>query len=280
MRCDEAKERLSAYFDGELSPSDRGEVLRHIMTCESCRTELDTFQRLSDLASTLDRPLSPDVWTGIESGLLAAPSPSNVVLPTSQNPSRRVSMVSKIAAVAASILVIATGIWMATSRGWIGPDSMSAQMEPFFAEFLKDPAKAQSSLVARYQNKETTFGDVAEKLKFQPAAARTLPMGYSVQSVRLFDMPCCKCLQTVLRSQDGETICVFEHDGHHPLLPTDKPCIMADCHGRDMKVTQLDGRLAASWMSEKRAITLFGPRTLEHLLELVAALEERPPGNA
>lgn len=43
MTCQDALERLSAYLDGEASPTDRLDVDAHLQRCDHCRRELDVL---------------------------------------------------------------------------------------------------------------------------------------------------------------------------------------------------------------------------------------------
>lgn len=43
-RCDQTRDTLSAYLDQRLGPPERGEVERHLETCQGCRQELESLQ--------------------------------------------------------------------------------------------------------------------------------------------------------------------------------------------------------------------------------------------
>jgi hypothetical protein len=52
MRCDEIRNRLSEYLDGELPPGERRGVEQHLSGCEGCRKELSELEAaLGHLAS-------------------------------------------------------------------------------------------------------------------------------------------------------------------------------------------------------------------------------------
>jgi anti-sigma factor RsiW len=46
MNCEQFKLTMMAYIDGELSDEQRALFEEHLETCESCRTELDSYQGL------------------------------------------------------------------------------------------------------------------------------------------------------------------------------------------------------------------------------------------
>ncbi len=73
MNCEEAQERLSAYFDGELPSPVQVSVADHIKSCAICARELEGFEKLSQIASGLGRPEPPaGLWNEMEKKLDAA----------------------------------------------------------------------------------------------------------------------------------------------------------------------------------------------------------------
>ena len=73
MNCDEVRDRLSEYLDGELASVERSELVSHIERCRSCASELETIRRTVELVSSLPRLSAPpelaqEVKTRISSG--------------------------------------------------------------------------------------------------------------------------------------------------------------------------------------------------------------------
>lgn len=75
MKCNDLKERLSAYLDGELNSQETDAIFKHLDTCESCRQELDALESTSklvgdhidlQLASFQLDDLYSDVMTAVE----------------------------------------------------------------------------------------------------------------------------------------------------------------------------------------------------------------------
>jgi len=68
-RCDEIRERLSAYLDGELPPPEAALVVEHLESCPGCREELDDLRRLRDQVA---RHLAPPAVDDEEWGEMAS----------------------------------------------------------------------------------------------------------------------------------------------------------------------------------------------------------------
>jgi anti-sigma factor RsiW len=60
MRCEEAKESLEAYVEGELGKREREALETHIPHCESCKQELALTQSIPRLVSSLPTPPVPE----------------------------------------------------------------------------------------------------------------------------------------------------------------------------------------------------------------------------
>lgn len=73
MSCEDIRERLTAYLDGDLDP-DRGTVVRgHLRTCEACRQVSADEAVLRDglrRLPTVDPP--PSLWANVQAALAAA----------------------------------------------------------------------------------------------------------------------------------------------------------------------------------------------------------------
>ena len=64
--------QLSAYLDGELSPSERARVDDHVSTCAPCRTVLDDLKAIVVTAPYYEGEAPKrDLWAGIKAGISA-----------------------------------------------------------------------------------------------------------------------------------------------------------------------------------------------------------------
>jgi anti-sigma factor RsiW len=55
--CEQVRERLSAWLDGELEARERREAAAHLESCPGCRAELALLSRLDAALGTLEAPL-------------------------------------------------------------------------------------------------------------------------------------------------------------------------------------------------------------------------------
>ena len=59
MKCDEIRDNLSAFFDGELAEREARTVSAHLDKCEACSRELDAIKRVAKLVQSLPRVTAP-----------------------------------------------------------------------------------------------------------------------------------------------------------------------------------------------------------------------------
>jgi predicted anti-sigma-YlaC factor YlaD len=70
MRCEKIRPYLSAYLDGEIDPTTRSEVEKHLADCDSCRKEYQSFVKLKEVTDRMRfADLSDDLWTGYWKGI-------------------------------------------------------------------------------------------------------------------------------------------------------------------------------------------------------------------
>ena len=272
MDCQQVQKLLSAYYDDELSVDVRSSVAEHVQSCSGCGRELGVFQSLSGMAKGLDDPQPPArIWAGIEAGLDAEREGTSVVRPAAEQgrSSRKWRMV--LLAAAATILV-ATGVaWIAT-HSWHAPDhygELAAVFEEYLEHFARNPETAQNVLLARYGGESVDMAEATRQLGYRPAVAMGLPKGYSLEATYVLKMPCCTCVQSICRRDDGQVFAIFEHDEEQPEWFGDRPRTETECSGCSCSIAQTDRGLVASWKADNRQFTIVGARDLEEIAELV-----------
>lgn len=73
MNCQIILDKLSAYQDGELSVSERGEVEKHLSICSTCRAEFAKLQQTWEaLGGLSDLSVSPGFYREIQQRLSGA----------------------------------------------------------------------------------------------------------------------------------------------------------------------------------------------------------------
>jgi anti-sigma factor RsiW len=74
MRCDDCRDALSAYVDGELLPEEGDMIREHLASCGQCATEHDALAALSRrLKAGLERSPAPDILKARIRSALAQP---------------------------------------------------------------------------------------------------------------------------------------------------------------------------------------------------------------
>ncbi len=284
MNCSDAKELLSAYYDGELAEDQRSRLSEHLNGCSACAKELAGFEKLSHMAGSLTKPLPPaDIWSHLTQRLGQSSAGQNRPMPAGQRRPWSFST-PKLVALAATLLFAV----------WIGRlayhsvfthgehDQFAAEFGHYLNEFQRDPPTAQRFLLAKYENQLVDPDQVVQTVGYRPAVADGLPEGYTLESTHVMTMPCCTCVQSICRRSDGSTLAIFEHDDEETTeWFGDRPETMANCGGKQCCLVELDERIAASWKRGSRSITVIGVRDVGEVSDMVAWLDEnqRPVPN-
>jgi predicted anti-sigma-YlaC factor YlaD len=281
MKCHEAQELLSAYLDEELSGNKRASVAEHIRNCPRCREEVAFFAEMSAAARGMHDPEPPEwLWAGIQTGLdtdkkrIARRGPS-----TEREWFPKKWPVGLLAA--AAIVMIATGVvWIAfrTSHAPGHDHELAADFGEYLEHFAANPDRAQEVLLAKYDGQAVDLLHAAARLGYRPAAAEGLPKNYTLDTVYLLQMPCCTCVQTICRRDDGRVFAIFEHDEEQPVWFGDRPRIETQCNGCPCSVIHTDRGLVASWKANKRQLTVVGAKDLDEIADLMAHFEDDAPG--
>lgn len=273
MECVKIQELLSAYHDNELSVKERSSVAQHAQTCPRCREELAVFGQISSMANGMDEPEPPGrIWAGIEAALDTDLSDRAVVRPAEQ-PSHQARRWRLGLLATAALVLVATGVvWMATTQ-WHPSGQhheLAADFDHYLESFRVDPLTAQNVLLAKYDGQPVNVTEATEQLGYRPAVAKGLPARYSIESMHVVDMPCCKCLHTLCRRDDGKLFVIFEHKEEQPMWFGDHPRIKTECNGSECSLICVERGLVASWKSNARQLTVVGANDLGEITDLVA----------
>lgn len=276
MDCSETKELLSAYYDGELSSSERTAVANHVAACEDCAHILEGFRRLSTMAEVLTQPEPPArIWHAIEEQLHLEPAAG----------SERPTFLARLGwprkpvvrfGVAAAAAVLIASVWVGY-KTWLGRGD-GHPFAPVFAQYLQkfchDPHEAQRILLANYEGWPVDAQHAMNSVGYHPAVAEGMPQGYTIETTYVMKMPCCTCVQCLCQRGDETIIAIFEHDDKETDWFGDRPATEAICNGIRCNLIQLDDRFAATWRCGKRYITVVGARDTAEVERLVAWFED------
>ncbi len=278
MECRKTQELLSAYFDHELPPPLRDEVAQHVDVCTRCGDETRTFQQMAGLAAQMQDPQPPDgMWDGITAALDSGESAS--VRRKAASSWRRHRFLTLLATAALALLAVGIGwqIW----KPWNESNhhgTMMVDMRDYTQQFGSDPQRAQQALLAKYDGRAIDLQQARRELGYKPAVAAGLPQRYSLEGVYVLKMPCCTCVQTLCRREDGKMFAIFEHDTDHQMSFSDHPPVAARCHGCPCSVVQADHGLIASWTARNRQLTVVGAHSLDEISDLISHFPgDNPP---
>ena len=200
MNCEEVKKLLSAYFDDELLEEQRSRLSEHIETCNNCMNELAAFEKLSKMTGAFTTPPPPEqIWAEIEEKLHQETDEVNPAPRSTRVSQHRSLPLSKVFAVAATILIV-LGVGWYSYLSWFGHghghhDEFTVEFGHYLEAFDADPENAQEFLLAKYEHQLIDPTQTNSELGYQPVVAKGLPTGYEVRSTYVMKMPCCTCVQ-------------------------------------------------------------------------------------
>ena len=270
MNCPEIQEMLSAYYDKELPLEKSDLVESHLRECSDCASEINGFVQLSSLAASLDSPKTPDaVWSNVE-GVLQ--EEQKQVATSAEATSVWRAYVKYAVALAAMVLVGFVGFKLFFD-GDHDHEEMVEAME-FVASHIEVPGAA-THLLNKYGGGVVTPGDAYEQVGFHPIATKGLPAGYSVESIQVLDMPCCKCTQTACKRPDNSRFFIYEHENEDTGWFEHQNKRRTECCGKTCEIVELKNRLAVTWQKGNRHVTLLGVRDDDEIELLVSQFEKK-----
>jgi len=269
MDCLQIQDLLSQLHDGELPLEQTTRVEAHIATCESCASELDRLRRLSEAAKALmDARPREDAWSRIEQQLDADRGTAEIV----KSRRRRRSMLWSAAAACALVVMALAGLFR------VNDHELAVDFDKYLDAYSQDPDQALRALFAEYPAEEVDVQTATARVGYRPVVPNALPDGYSVDSIHVMNMPCCKCVKTICRDDNGDTFVIFEHDSEQAVWFGDRPRSNQLLGGVETTVIEFDEQLAATWRVGQRSVTLVGAGDVDDLSKLVRAISVRSNG--
>lgn len=230
---------------------------------------------MSDLADSMPEPRSADgAWQELASKLDSAKTVSAKMPLRSER-----TWLNKNVLLAATVLLIVGASLAFFLERDEHDNHMAVNFDHYLKEFVHDTKQAQEVLVSAYPNQTVDLEQAAQQLKYKPAATKELPDGYALDSVQVFEMPCCKCIQCIYKKVDNSTLVLFEHDTDQPIWFGERPAVTCQCNGKSTRIVTYGGQLAASWPSGKRHLTLVGAHDAKQIIQIMDHLDANTTDN-
>jgi hypothetical protein len=257
MGCDEFRELLGRFHDGEAPPAARAAVAAHVSGCAGCAAARAAVAELGELARALPEPEPPgDLWERIAPRLGAAPARVY-----RSQASRR-----SAAALAALVLAVLAAGWWAPRPARRGPHPASPGPVVDLGPYLDGPASRPGQWMSP--------AEAAHRVAFRVLSAPELPDGYCLHGCCLCRGGCCDLVECAYR-RGADQLLVVQCGPGQAVAFGGRPVLQTRVHGKPAQVVQAGGRLAASWQVNGSAVSLIGPRDLAELVRLMAHVEER-----
>ena len=279
MNCAEVKERLSAFYDAELSSAESAQLASHVDACPNCAQLRHGFQALSAGVRQLGVPAPPSaIWGQIEQQLDAPPKAGPIErthrMESTIWPRWAQNRVLRPAFALAALVLIAIGLLAFES--WFTPGGgnvLAADFALYAEEFSSNPEEAQQLLLAKYDGRQIDLADAVQHVDYRPAAADGMPSGYSLNSVYVLKMPCCDCLQTICQRRDGSRIAIFEYGNQQRVTFGDRPESNMQCNGKSCRMVEVNDQFAVNSEQGGPHISIVGPRDQADIENLVSWLK-------
>ncbi|RMF41387.1 MAG: hypothetical protein D6753_09680 [Planctomycetota bacterium] len=275
LECPEVRDRLSAYFDGELAPDQRSEIALHVERCPLCAEELRGFTKLSELVAAVQPDSqAADCWSDVVAQLeRGRPTPPPPAVPLGRGALRSAALAASV------VLAVIAGTF--AFQTWFGGhrhNHLAADLTRYAREFAENPGRAQRLLLATYDGQPLEIQQVGQRLNYEPTITRSVPPGWKLKEVYLLHMPCCTCAQAILESEDGRCVAVFEHDTDQAMWFGDRQSIDCLCDGKPTSIVDMGGQLVGSWQQGNRTLTVIGARDLKDITQFVMHLSRPANG--
>lgn len=285
MNCTEVQDRLSAYYDGELSAESQIAVNRHLAGCEVCAAEFSGFKDVTRAVGQMPKlTVPPAVWDALKTelaGEILGVSTNPQPVHSSNQPRRRWGSSRQMALAASVLLMLSFTYWANRDTGHLhsGDQEHSAEfvatMDQYLLQLPNDPDGAARFLRNKYNGQSVNADTAVQLVGYRPAVFEGLPEGYSVASTSVLKMPCCTCVKAVCKRQDGSTLVLFEHDDEKTEWFGQRQSNMAMCGDKECCLVDLDSSIAATWKRGSRSLTAVGVRDIHEAETLVSWLDTK-----
>ncbi len=197
MECDQMRELISAYADGELEAKERAEAERHLGDCAECSQSLKTISALKAamrndvLLFNVPGALKKKIETIVAK---AADPPAGV----RAKPSRPILQLKHVLVATAAGLALAAGI-----TGYLVWPSARQKIEAQAVGDYKQSLSSNPGVEIVSSDPPTVLRWLSTRLSFSPVAPNRLPVGYTLAGGRVDSIEGVKVAVLVYRKGSG-----------------------------------------------------------------------------
>ena len=280
MDCADVQKLLSPFVDGELPGDVAAQVGRHVADCQVCTEEADFIRDLAEAVREWPEPVPPaDLWERIEPHASASKpqKPAGSDSTGVQRLPAKARLPWVMMRLVAATVLVASFVWMgrlreddagASGKGRLMPDASAVRVLERYATLLPHAPEAAEAVLL------TSFGGRRLPVRARKAFARSvaerndLREDYTLASVSVVEMPCCRCLHVLCRRSDGSGVAVIERVKEGTTgdwSPAGRcPCDPCCC------LSSLDELFCIRGRSDAREVLVLGARNRHEADRLVA----------
>jgi len=179
MECNQMRELISAYADGELDADQRGEAERHLGNCPECSRALQNVSALKTAmrADALLYNVPGALGKKIDTMVRKAADPTAGL---KGKPSRPLLQLKHILIATAAAVILAAGI--TGYRMW---PSTRQRIEAAAVQDHKQSLAANHLVDVSSSDPQTVLHWLSKRLSFSPIAPNQLPAGYTLAGGRV-----------------------------------------------------------------------------------------------
>lgn len=210
-----SEERLSLYFDDEITVFEKKVIEQHLQECDYCRRRLAEINQLHEIVRQSPEPLlKKDLWASINNQIESSPSREHSW-----------GNYKKWVAAAAIVLLALTGGWWLLGEQFnvIEKDSLPitsinqyAFDYGFYLSGLDSP-ELMKQFNNGYKRQKIELAGMTESSDIRKGLAllNNLPQNFFLESAYLLESACCQCQQFTLKHNEKQ-ITVFKQPKKHP----------------------------------------------------------------
>lgn len=269
MNCEDSRQLLSAFCDGELSSEAATRVEQHLASCTACRQSQEAIGRLRRITNSLvESQPSVDLWPRIAARLDVDATVSKTTLSSRWLPRW---LAAGMALAVVVLIGFGIGVWR-RQASTTDNQRLARIFDRYLEEFAVSPLNAQDILDREFPSIKVSHSKNHPIAGTSMVALRDTLPGLTRVSMHVRNLPCCDCVQGLYRREDGTFVTVFEHEmpATWDSSQTGKEVQCGNCVCR---LRQLDSRVAASWEHDERYFTVIGLKDVEELTQIVNLMD-------